>query len=129
MCLHRNQRASSPQAPEWERSASLRLRASDPGVLAEYDLRARIVGGDEADMEDTAFAAAAAERWSYSEHLFDAGGGPAMLVQRVVAPVSGVVSWTVVDEHFEPVGPAEAYLAHLFCGNSVIVARCHKGAP
>jgi integrase len=36
-----------------------------------------------------------------------------MLVQRVVAPVSGSVSWTVVDEHFEPVGPAEVYLAHL----------------
>jgi integrase len=36
-----------------------------------------------------------------------------MLVQRVVAPVSGAVSWTVVDDHFEPVGPAEAYLAHL----------------
>lgn len=35
-----------------------------------------------------------------------------MLVQRVVAPVSGAVS-TVVDEHFDPVGPAEAYLAHL----------------
>jgi len=36
-----------------------------------------------------------------------------MLVQRVVAPVSGAVSWTVVDEHFDPVGPAEADLAHL----------------
>lgn len=36
-----------------------------------------------------------------------------MLVQRVVAPVSGAVSWTVVDERFEPVAPAEAYLAHL----------------
>ena len=36
-----------------------------------------------------------------------------MRVQRVVAPVSGAVSWTVVDESFEPVGPAEAYLAHL----------------
>ena len=36
-----------------------------------------------------------------------------MLVQRVVAPVSGTVSWTVVDESFEVVAPAEAYLAHL----------------
>lgn len=36
-----------------------------------------------------------------------------MLVQRVVAPVSGAVSWTVVDDHFDPVGPAEAYLAYL----------------
>ncbi len=36
-----------------------------------------------------------------------------MLVQRVVAPVSGAVSWTVVDDSFEPVGPAEAFLAHL----------------
>lgn len=36
-----------------------------------------------------------------------------MLVQRVVAPMSGAVSWTVVDVRFEPVEPAEAYLAHL----------------
>ncbi len=36
-----------------------------------------------------------------------------MLVQRVVAPVSGAVSWTVVDDSFDPVEPAEAYLAHL----------------
>ncbi len=36
-----------------------------------------------------------------------------MLVQQVVAPVSGAVSWTVVDDSFEPVQPAEAYLAHL----------------
>jgi integrase/recombinase XerD len=36
-----------------------------------------------------------------------------MRVQRVVAPVSGTVSWTVVDGSFEVVAPAEAYLAHL----------------
>ncbi len=36
-----------------------------------------------------------------------------MLVQRVVAPVSGAVSWTVVDEGFVPIGPVESYLAHL----------------
>ena len=36
-----------------------------------------------------------------------------MLVQRVVAPGGGAASWTVVDERFEPVAPAEAYLAHL----------------
>ena len=36
-----------------------------------------------------------------------------MLVQQVVAPVSGTVSWTVVDASFDPVEPAEAYLAHL----------------
>ena len=36
-----------------------------------------------------------------------------MFVQRVVAPVSGAVSWTVVDDSFVPVGPAEAFLAHL----------------
>jgi len=36
-----------------------------------------------------------------------------MLVQRVVSPAGGVVSCTVVDERFEPVGPIEDYLAHL----------------
>jgi site-specific recombinase XerD len=36
-----------------------------------------------------------------------------MLVQRVVAPTEVGVSWTVVDERFEPVGPIEDYLAHL----------------
>ncbi len=47
---------------EWERRASLRLRAGDAGVLADYDLRARIAGGDEAEMEDAAFTAALADR-------------------------------------------------------------------
>jgi integrase/recombinase XerD len=36
-----------------------------------------------------------------------------MRVQRVLAPSSGAVSYTVVDEAFAPVAPAEAYLAHL----------------
>ncbi len=36
-----------------------------------------------------------------------------MLVQRVVAPIGGTLSWTVVDETFEPVEPVETYLAHL----------------
>lgn len=36
-----------------------------------------------------------------------------MLVQRVVVAPGGAVSWTVVDEHFEPVEPIERYLAHL----------------
>jgi conjugative relaxase-like TrwC/TraI family protein len=47
---------------DWERRASLRLRAGDIGVLADYDLRARIAGGDEAEMEDAAFEAALADR-------------------------------------------------------------------
>jgi len=34
-------------------------------------------------------------------------------VLQVVAPTSGAVSFTVVDEAFTPVEPAEAYLAHL----------------
>lgn len=36
-----------------------------------------------------------------------------MIAQRLVMPVSGTVSWTVVDEDLRPVGPAERYLAHL----------------
>ncbi|MGO9149488.1 MAG: tyrosine-type recombinase/integrase [Acidimicrobiales bacterium] len=39
--------------------------------------------------------------------------GEAVRVQQVVAPTSGAVSFTVVDETFTPVEPAEAYLAHL----------------
>lgn len=35
-----------------------------------------------------------------------------MLVHKVVAPGGGM-SWTVLDEHFEPVEPVEVYLAHL----------------
>jgi len=34
-------------------------------------------------------------------------------VQRVVMPVTGVVSWTVIDDSWGPVAPAERYLAHL----------------
>jgi Phosphate transporter family len=37
------------------------------------------------------------------ELVFAQGGETAMLVQKVVAPGSGAVSWTVVDETFEPV--------------------------
>ncbi len=41
----------------WEQAASLRLRDSDPGVLAEYDEQARIIGGDPEEMMDAAAAA------------------------------------------------------------------------
>ncbi len=33
--------------------------------------------------------------------------------QRVLMPVTGVESWTVVDDHFAPVEAAERYLAFL----------------
>ncbi len=35
----------------WERSASLRLRVGDPGVLTEYEQRGRLHGGSRDDME------------------------------------------------------------------------------
>ncbi len=31
----------------------------------------------------------------------------------MVMPVTGVVSWTVIDDSWKPVAPAERYLAHL----------------
>ena len=34
-------------------------------------------------------------------------------VQRVVMPVTGAESWTVLDDGWAPVAPAERYLAHL----------------
>ncbi len=43
---------------EWEREASLRLRAADADVLAEYDQRGRILEGTAEEM-----AAAAVRRW------------------------------------------------------------------
>lgn len=46
----------------WEQPASLGLRAANPDVLSEYDLRGRIHAGSETDMEDAAFAAALADR-------------------------------------------------------------------
>ncbi len=39
-------------AHEWERSASLRLRAGDPAVLAEYERRGRLHDGKLEQMED-----------------------------------------------------------------------------
>lgn len=36
-----------------------------------------------------------------------------MRVQRVVMPVTGAESWTVVDDDWAPVKPVERYLAHL----------------
>jgi ATP-dependent exoDNAse (exonuclease V) alpha subunit len=41
----------------WEQAASLRLRAGDASVLAEYDLHARIRGGEPEQMLDAAAAA------------------------------------------------------------------------
>ena len=41
----------------WEQAASLRLRAGDTSVLAEYDQHARITGGDPEQMMDAAVAA------------------------------------------------------------------------
>jgi conjugative relaxase-like TrwC/TraI family protein len=41
----------------WERQASLRLRAGDPGVLAEYETRGRIHGGTPEQMEAEAISA------------------------------------------------------------------------
>ncbi len=34
-------------------------------------------------------------------------------VLKMLVPATGAVSWTVVDERFEPVQPIESYLAHL----------------
>src|SRR5207244_1957275 len=39
---------------DWERGASLRLRAGDATVLADYDQHARIRGGDPEQMTDAA---------------------------------------------------------------------------
>ena len=48
---------------EWEREASLRLRAGDADVLAEYDQRGRILEGTREQMADAAY-----QRW-LADHL------------------------------------------------------------
>ena len=48
---------------EWEREASLRLRAGDADVLAEYDQRGRILDGTREQMTETAY-----RRW-LADHL------------------------------------------------------------
>ena len=48
---------------EWEREASLRLRAGDFDALAEYDQRGRILEGTREQMSDTAY-----QRW-LADHL------------------------------------------------------------
>jgi conjugative relaxase-like TrwC/TraI family protein len=48
---------------EWERAASLRLRAGDTGVLAEYDQRGRVLEGTREQMTETAY-----RRW-LADHL------------------------------------------------------------
>ena len=48
---------------EWEREASLRLRAGDADVLAEYDQRGRILDGTREQMADAAY-----QRW-LADHL------------------------------------------------------------
>jgi len=51
-------------AAPWERAASLRLRAGDVSVLAEYDEHGRITGGDPEQMMDAAARA-------YIAHILD----------------------------------------------------------
>ena len=48
---------------DWERAASLRLRAGDASALAEYDYRGRILDGTREQMADTAY-----QRW-LADHL------------------------------------------------------------
>jgi hypothetical protein len=48
---------------EWERTASLRLRAGDADVLADYDQRGRILDGTLEEMSDAAY-----QRW-LADHL------------------------------------------------------------
>ena len=48
---------------DWEREASLRLRAGDADVLTEYDHRGRILDGTREQMADTAY-----QRW-LADHL------------------------------------------------------------
>ena len=48
---------------DWEREASLRLRAGDADVLAEYDQRGRILDGTREQMAETAY-----QRW-LADHL------------------------------------------------------------
>jgi len=48
---------------DWEREASLRLRAGDADVLAEYDQRGRILDGTREQMSETAY-----QRW-LADHL------------------------------------------------------------
>ena len=55
-----------------------------------------------------------------------------MHVQRVVMPVSGAESWTVLGDDEAPVGPVEAYLAYLACGGvspPVVVAGAARPVP
>ncbi len=42
--------------------------------------------------------------------------------------MSGAVSWTVVDDRFDPVGPAEAYLAHLEAMRSPNTVRAYASS-
>jgi hypothetical protein len=44
-------------AQPWERGASLRLRAGDPAVLADYDRHGRLLEGTAGDMETAAYRA------------------------------------------------------------------------
>ena len=54
---------------EWERAASLRLRAGDAGVLAEYDQRGRILEGTREQMTDAAYRRWLADHLSGKESL------------------------------------------------------------
>ena len=58
----------------WEQAASLRLRAGDASVLAEYDQHGRIIGGEPEQMIDAAAAACVALTLDGTDALLMAAG-------------------------------------------------------
>lgn len=69
---------------EWERAASLELRAGNSDVLSTYHDHDRLHGGQEADAADTAYAAWSSDRAEGKDSILIAGDTPtvAKLNQR-----------------------------------------------
>ena len=68
----------------WEQAASLRLRAGDTTVLADYDQHGRIIGGDPEQMIDAAAAAYVA--LTAGRHRHPADGRRPRAAPRAVPP-------------------------------------------
>ena len=74
----------------WEQAASLRLRAGDVSVLAEYDQHGRILGGEPERMMDAAAAAYVAltierDRSGRSPRPLARAKGPASCLRAPIA--------------------------------------------
>jgi conjugative relaxase-like TrwC/TraI family protein len=103
---------------EWEAKASLRLRAGDPDVPAEYDRRGRIHGGTQAEME-----ADIIDAWHQARRR---GDTVALMANRTatVARLNQLAQWTRISRgELDPTTAGRVGGVVMLVGDEVVTRR------